>query len=597
MSSKKITAVLVIIIFFFAIGGIYFIKNNKSHKGGMGSLMDMVSATSTEALPVSIAMIGEEDEEFGGLSNSWSGEIISFGDIGIQPRREGTIVEWNVNIGQKVRQGQMIARLSAPPAMPELTSMLAEQAKMLTEARVDAKAQEEFAEKKKQQLADLRESLDKSRNSAVGALNNSSAAGNVSFAQEAINQAKNTVNSEQKIIYSTLEQAIKKELKMFTDNELDYVLLYKTTAFPPRINIMASFGKVSENTRSVYAIAAANVLKEIVKENINVESVGTEYFKAAVKMIGSTYSDEQISTSQIADISKMVAMDQMAFLDAIKDYQMSRAELAKMEIDYKLMLAEKETDFAMQKSEIEEQIAMLEKDVAMSNGKVEAAKVAYGTVAGSINGGLAIVSPANGVISSIMKKNGDFVEPGMAIASLNTGRKEDRFVRFRIPSNIRLPEPGTELTIVRPGFSKDVKKVKLIGVGTALDGNGSYQADAKFMDLVDWPVNISVRVMPDDHSSSSMFVNLGALEWDDKGASVWLIGSDNMIKKQAVKTGRNLGEKVEVYEGLMLGDRYVAKLVSGLQEGIEVKEGEAAGMAKITEGDAHGDDVGGGHGE
>lgn len=593
MNNQKLTTTLLAaVVVLLAGGGALIIKNPSKHMGGMGK-MNMASASSTDALPVSIETVGAGNGELGSLENTWPGEIISFGDILIQPRREGTIVEWNVNIGQPIRKGQVIAKLSAPPAMPELTSMLAEQAKMLTEARVDTRAQVEFAEKKKQQLLALRAAIDASRTDAVNALDSSHATGDAISAQEAISQAKKAAESDQKKIHSALEQAIRKELQMFTHNEIDIVSSYKSGAPVPQIYVMESLGKFNVNSRYAYLTATANALKELIKENGTLETVGTEYFETAAKMAGNTYSDDEISSSQLTEIRRMIAMDQMAFLETVKDYQMSRAELTKMEVEYKLMLAEKETDYAMQKKEIEEQIAMLEKDITMNNGRVTAAEASYSTVADSINGSLTIVSPADGVISSVMKKNGDFVEPGMAIASVNTGRKADRFVRFKIPSNVRLPEPGTELAIARPGFPKDIKHVKLIGVGTALDSSGSYLADAKFADSADWPVNVSVRVLPSSHATSSLFVNLGALEWADQGAALWVVNADNTVKKQIIKTGRTLGEKVEVYEGMMNGDRYVTKLVPELKDGIKVIEGELAGIAKIAE-DPHG---GGGHNE
>lgn len=580
------TIALTMMLALVTIAGIFVVKSSTKHASGRG-LMTMSGASSTEPLPVSVETVGIENSELGNMDNSWPGEIVSFGDIEIQPRREGAIVEWRVNIGQKVRKGQIIANLSAPPAMPELISMLAEQTKMLTEARVDARAQIEFAEKKKQQLLALRETIDKSRNEAVSALNVSQSANSAVFAQEAINQAKGAAVTDQKKLHSALEQSIRKELQMFTHNEVDLVSSYKSGLPLPRIYVMDAFGKFNINSRYAYILAMSNALKEIVKEDGNLETVGAEYFQAAAKMAGDSYSDDEVSATQIAEIRRMIAMDQMAFLEALKEYRMSRAELARMEIEYKLMLAEKETDFAMQKKEIDEQIAMLEKDITMNNGRVEAAEAAYNTVAGSINGGQAIISPADGVISSVMKKNGDFVEPGMAVASLNNGRAADRFVRFRIPSNLRLPESGTELFITRPGFPKEPRRVKLIGVGTALDMNGSYLADAKFIDAVDWPVNISVRVLPNVNATSSLFVNLSALEWGNSGASLWLIKADDTIKKQPVKTGRTLGERVEVYEGLMPGDRYVAKLVPELKEGIKVVEGEKAAPVKMEEA-AHG---------
>ncbi len=522
--------------------------------------MEMASASSTQALLVSIETVSDGSGELGGLSSSWPGEIISFGDVQIQPSRGGTIVEWNVNIGEKVRKGQIIARLSAPPLMPELTSMLAEQTKMLTEARVDAKAQIIFSGEKKQQLANLLSSIE----------NNNT-----------VSQAKGAVAADKVKIKASLEQAVSRELQLFSTVDVDFTSYYKSVN-PPILYLKEALGHLNFGTHSVYLEALKKAAIEIrIVDSDSLELVGSTYFQAAEKMVAATSVGDDISSEQLMEMRKMVAMDQMTFLEAVKDYRMSKIELAKMEID-----------FAMQKKDIEEQISMLDKDIAMSNGKATAAEASYGTVAESISGTLAIVAPSDGTISSVLKKNGDFVEPGMAIASLNNGRKEDRFVRFKIPSNLRLPTAGAELGIARPGFPKEIKHVKLIGVGTALDGNGSYLADAKFMESVDWPVNVSVRVLPSVNSSSSLFVNLNAIEWTDKGATIWLVSSNSTTKKTEIKTGRTLGEKVEVYEGLMAGDRYVAKLVPGLKEGIKVKEGEVGGIAKMTE-DPHGG--GGGH--
>lgn len=546
--------------------------------------MNMVSASSTEALPVSIQTVSDQKYELGILENTWPGEILSLGDIQIQPKRAGTIVEWNINIGQKIKTGQVIAKLSAPPAMPELTSMLAEQAKMLTEARVDAKAQIEFAEKKKQQLNTLLDAIEKAKTENFNVLGSDpSAAPSLSAtAAQTILQAKNAVASDQQKIRSFLEQAVSKELELLGNVDFDIVSYYKKTVRAPLyVYIKEPFGAVNSEYRYKFIDALDKVLREFVKDNSNLDTTGTVYFDAAVKMAALTYSGDEFTPEHLTEIRQMIAMDRMKFLETVKDYQMSKIELVKMETEFRLMLTEKEIDYAMQKKEIKEQIAMLEKDISMSNGKAEAASASFNTVAGSINGSLPIISPANGVISSIMKKNGDFVEPGMAVASLNTGRKEDKFVRFKIPSNIRLPESGTKLAITRPSFPKDIKYVKLVGVGTALDGNGSYLADAKFIDSSDWPVNISIRVLHDSNAPPNLFVHLGALEWNDKGTSLWIVNADNTIKKQTIKTGRTLGEKIEVYEGVMVGDRYITKLIPELKEGIKVREGEVSGSLKL----------------
>ena len=81
--------------------------------------------TSTPSQPLLTTMIAGSDDSDHGNALSWPGEVVSLGEIEIQPQREGTIVEWLVHIGERVSAGQAVARLSAPPAMPELTAMLA----------------------------------------------------------------------------------------------------------------------------------------------------------------------------------------------------------------------------------------------------------------------------------------------------------------------------------------------------------------------------------------------------------------------------------------------------------------------------------------
>lgn len=560
MNSQKVTTILLgVMILLLGGGGILIVKNSAKHGSAMG-MTDSASASSTEALPVLVQTVTDQKGELGSLENTWPGEIISFGDTQIQPSRGGTIVEWNVNIGQKVYRGQFIARLSAPPAMPELTAMLAEQSKMLAEARTDSNAQIDFAQKRKSQLAGLLSTIEKTQTATASVTSSV-------LTSKTVTAAKNAAEADRQKIRAVLEQAISKELQLFSNIDIDFTSYYKLTN-SPIIYLRDPLGHFNLNTRNAYLASLTKAARELNKDSGNIETVGTEYFEATTKMLAATFTGDDVTTDQLMEMRKMVSMDQMAFLETVKDAQMSKIEVAKME-----------TDYAMQKKDIEEQVAMLDKDIAMNAGKVTAAEASYNTVAGSINGGLAVVSPVDGVISSVMKKNGDFVEPGMAIASVNNGKKTDRFVRFKIPSNIRQPEPGTKLVIVRPGFPNEMLRVKLIGVGTALDTGGSYMADAKFVDSVDWPVNVSVRVMPDfsaSSTSSTIFVNAGALVWGDTNASVWIIKADNTITRHQIKTGRTLGDNVEVYDGLKLGDKYVGKIVTGLQEGISVKEGEVA---------------------
>ena len=255
--------------------------------------------------------------------------------------------------------------------------------------------------------------------------------------------------------------------------------------------------------------------------------------------------------------------------EAKTEIGMKETDVKMKETEYTMSQTEVDKDFAMQKKEIYEKIAMLEKDVEEANGKVRAAQVSYGTVLRGLTEGLNIVAPRDGVVSVIMKKNGDFVGPGMAVASLNSGDASERFVRFRIPSNLQAPELGSVLMINRPGFPTDTKTVKLIGIGTALDENGSYVADADFVDKTDWPVRASVRVIPPVDGSPSNFIPLSAVWWDENGkANVWIV-SDDVIHARKIMTGRALSDSIEVAEGLQQGEKFVSKPLPNMKDGMD----------------------------
>ncbi len=285
MNSQKVTTILLAAMVLLLVGGgILIAKNPTKHLRAM-SMTDSASASSTEAIPVLVKTVATQNGELGSLENTWPGEIISFGDTQVQPSRGGTIVEWNVNIGQKVYRGQVIARLSAPPAMPELTAMLAEQTKMLAEARTDSKAQIDFAKKRKEQLAQLLSSIEN-----VGAETTTT-----SNTSEAARQAQNAVSADKQKIRSTLEQAISKELQQFSNVDIDFTSYYKSVN-APILYLKEPLGHLNLATKNAFMAALTKAAKEINKDSGNMATIGTEYFETATKMLAATFTGDDITS-------------------------------------------------------------------------------------------------------------------------------------------------------------------------------------------------------------------------------------------------------------------------------------------------------------
>jgi multidrug efflux pump subunit AcrA (membrane-fusion protein) len=216
-------------------------------------------------------------------------------------------------------------------------------------------------------------------------------------------------------------------------------------------------------------------------------------------------------------------------------------------------------------ADIDAMIAELEKELAMSAGEVVAKEAAYARVSGSISGGYSIVAPNSGIVSSIMKKPGEFVGPGMPVATITANGNGKELVRMSMPNNIQKPKIGELLSIIRPGFGTDIKKARLIGVGSSLD-DGSYMADAIFIEPANWPVGSSVRVLAST-SSAATLIKYSSILWSEKGApTVWAITSADRIFAKEITIGRTLGASVEVYAGLKNGDRYIANPIAEIKE-------------------------------
>jgi len=79
----------------------------------------------------------------------------------------------------------------------------------------------------------------------------------------------------------------------------------------------------------------------------------------------------------------------------------------------------------------------------------------------------------------------------------------------------------------------------------------------------------------------AVIVPSSALQRDDSGTYVYLLGEGNKVAKRAVKVGESQGEKVELREGVAAGERVVTEGTDRLRDGMSVRvSGEAGANGK-----------------
>ncbi len=509
--------------------------------------------TKTDALPeqtvftssdrVEIATVDTSATSSGAVGGSWPGEILSLGSYPLQPEREGIIAEWRIHIGERVRAGQVLGTLSRPPATPELISMLAGEAEGLAKARSNAEAEETYVTERIEQLLAQRVSIERS----------SAKTGNL------LNSALQT--------NSGVIAVKRKNLRVILDNAIaiTYPYLSGNGVVPTTyqsIVLRSSIGAQNSRLREEFPGILHNVLSDLRSDEIIPEKSGLAYFDHTIKLANASLSDgSTLTQGDLSALKDSLTSGRSNFIEAL-------GELREAELVSVSTAQEYSTDF----KEIDAQITELRKTLAIAKGEVVAKEAAYKTVNNAVNGGNTILAPRSGIVSTILKKQGEFVSPGTPLAVITSETKNEKSIRFAIPVTAQKPLINSSLRIVRSGFPTDIKIARLIGIGSAVDEMGTYMSDALFTEANDWPVGGSVRVLQGERNGN-VAIPLTSVMWDERGVPyVWGVSSADRLYAKKLKLGRTLGTSVEVYEGLSGGDRYVVSPTPLMREDILLSE-------------------------
>ena len=526
------------------IGAVAYNRSKDSLANAALSRMDITTN-------IEVAIAGATSTlETQGAGNSWPGELVSLGSVPVQPAREGTIATWNVHVGQRVVAGEVLGTLSVPPAMPDTVAMLADEQKMVSMARVSADAKRAYTSARIAQLEELRANTERSLGASQTLLGGS-------MSIEPATEEKN---------FSMIE-AKKQTLRAMLRGTLatTYPMLSGNGTLPARWNAVVlkdAIGAQNVRLRDTFPSVLFAAITDIdTLDKLPIVS-GLAYFDLAIKLADASIPDGAMLTdTELIELKAMLHKDQESFIMAVDKLR-----------ETQLMAVDTEKASYEQVRMIDNDIAMLKQDLAMAEGDLASKEAAYQTVRNGVLGNSSIIATKSGTVSSIMKKIGEFVGPGMPVAVVTSEKRNEYIVRFRIPSNVRKPEIGQELHVTRPGFSDSMQRAKLIGIGNSLDETGSIMADALLLDSVDWPVGTSLRVLPLSESTT-LEIPLSSVWWDAKNTSnVWLVSSAGRIYVSQVSLGRTLGEKVEIYDGLQVGDKYIVKPTSDIVEDMLVAD-------------------------
>lgn len=493
------------------------------------------------AIPeVEVAIVGATSSaDVSAPEQSWPGELVSLSNVPIQPPRDGTIASWNVHVGEKVFAGQVLGTLAQSPQMPDAVAMVAEKASEATMSRANVEAKRAYTSERITALVALRENTEQSLRASQALLGSGVSSSN----------DLSMISAKKEVVRAILRSTYAKTYPMLSGS----LTLPSTWS---AITLLSPIGAQNTSLRDKFPAVVFAVKHDLDTPDTLPVASGLAYYELMIKLADASLPDgATLSDTTLLELKSMLHDNQQSFI-------MAADEVKKTE----LMAVDTKKSSFEQLQEIDNEIASLKQDLAMAEGEVAAKEVAYQTVRNGVQSRTAITAPKAGIVSSIAKKVGEFVGPGMPVAVVTGESGSDYVVRFRIPTNVQKPAIGQEFYVTRPGFPEVMPLAKLIGVGNSLDDTGSVMADALLLEHVDWPVGISLRVVLASESST-VEIALGSVWWDATGgANVWSVSGGGRVYAKKVTLGRTLGDNVEIYAGLARGDRYIAKPNSSITE-------------------------------
>lgn len=200
-----------------------------------------------------------------------------------------------------------------------------------------------------------------------------------------------------------------------------------------------------------------------------------------------------------------------------------------------------------------------------------------------------IKSPIDGRIGAITLTKGNLVTPSTtALATVNqldpirvvfsVSNREVIRVEQRSGASSSEIAAGLVLSLVLPDGSKYAEPGRISFLSNEVDqstGTVSVYGDfpnPKRLLLPGAFVNVDVReAQPDEQ----VLAPLAAVQTEQKGSFVLVVGPDNKVTQQTVETGRQMGQQVIISKGLKAGERVIVEGLQKVRPGQVVSANEA----------------------
>lgn len=526
------------------------------------------------------------------------GTVISNETAGIYARREGIVKDVLVDIGDTVKEGQIIARLLPPGVEGEGAAMIAEKRAMVNRKETDLRSAEavskaaiQTAEQELEEKNILLKSAEKNKNAVV---QQAETIVDTTTQNEAdkINSAEQEVEAAKAQVTQMVEQAsvsviaARKTVEevLFGDGSGGGGVNYFSPDAVPRNIGLFSTGTVGEAVSDLNRLVTAEedfltssfdqkkgkILEMITKANALLT-------KTRVVLKNSTPGTDQNQGDILTLVDKVVvAMENLlqmkeGFEDAENDLIAAEKNVNVMKSEQRKMVDVSEKDFqavkTMRGSEIENLYAQLKvskKKVELMRAEqqkmVEGERAELQISKASLqqeyarSGNQEIRSPFSGVVSKRLIRVGEAVDPGMPAFELvnvptTLAKKAKREIQFGLPEDLNETlKIGDTVEFFLPTDENTLAQAIVTRKSPQIDPESRiFTIQAKVDDHLIIPHNTRVRVRIATNKEEKVYrIPSGVIKREEGDNSIWILSDDENAKSLSITVRNEDGEFAEV---------------------------------------------------
>jgi RND family efflux transporter MFP subunit len=192
--------------------------------------------------------------------------------------------------------------------------------------------------------------------------------------------------------------------------------------------------------------------------------------------------------------------------------------------------------------------------------------------AARVSAGDAVLTAAfDGIVTAKMVDPGDLAVPGKPLLSLE--KAGGHRVDLRLPeAYVRSVRPGQAVSVRVEGPAPVAMEGVIDVVAPAADpGSRSFLVQVRLPAAGDVRSGMFARVGLTVGEDQLMTIPASALVRQGQLTGLFLVTSDDIARYRLIRTGRHLGDRIEVLSGLSEGSRFVVNPPAGLVDGARVE--------------------------